>query len=74
MRHWNPYKDSLTGQSIHLVLRNNRQLALLFLDLDRFKHINDTMGHEAGDQLLQEAALRLKACLRDSDGKNGQEL
>jgi diguanylate cyclase (GGDEF)-like protein len=59
--------SELLGQGIHLALRNNRQLALLFLDLDRFKHINDTLGHEAGDQLLQEAALRLKACLRDSD-------
>jgi diguanylate cyclase (GGDEF)-like protein len=54
-------------QSIKHASRYERQLAVLFLDLDRFKHVNDTLGHEAGDQLLKEVATRLKTCLRDSD-------
>jgi diguanylate cyclase (GGDEF)-like protein/PAS domain S-box-containing protein len=73
------YHDGLTGlpnrslfsallnQSISEAHRYNRQLAVAFLDLDRFKQINDTLGHEAGDQLLQEVATRLKASVRDSD-------
>ena len=59
--------SKLLGQSINQAKRYNRKLAVLFLDLDRFKHINDTLGHEAGDQLLQEVATRLKTCLRDTD-------
>ena len=59
--------SKLLGQSIKQAQRQHRSLAVLFLDLDRFKHINDTLGHEAGDQLLQAVAVRLKACLRDSD-------
>jgi diguanylate cyclase (GGDEF)-like protein/PAS domain S-box-containing protein len=47
--------------------RNNKKVALLFLDLDRFKFINDTMGHLAGDSLLQSVAERLRSCVRESD-------
>jgi diguanylate cyclase (GGDEF)-like protein len=73
------YHDGLTGlpnrsmfskllsQRISEARRYNRQLAVAFLDLDRFKQINDTLGHEAGDQLLQEVATRLQGCVRDSD-------
>ncbi len=48
-------------------LRNDQRMALLYLDLDRFKLINDTMGHSAGDVVLKEAASRLKSVLRESD-------
>ncbi len=47
--------------------RNKERVAILCLDLDRFKEINDTMGHEAGDILLKQVSKRLKACLRESD-------
>ncbi|ALI09791.1 MULTISPECIES: EAL domain-containing protein [Pseudomonas] len=59
--------SKLLGQSIREASRYDRQLAVLFLDLDRFKQVNDTLGHDAGDQLLKEVALRLEACLRGSD-------
>ena len=73
------YHDGLTGlpnrsmfsrvlsQSISEAHRYERRLAVAFLDLDRFKQINDTLGHEAGDQLLKEVATRLKGCVRESD-------
>lgn len=47
--------------------RNGTELALMFIDLDRFKLVNDTLGHAVGDVLLQQAAMRLKACLRRGD-------
>jgi diguanylate cyclase (GGDEF)-like protein/PAS domain S-box-containing protein len=47
--------------------RNGTELAVMFIDLDRFKLVNDTLGHAKGDELLQQAAARLKACLRKGD-------
>jgi diguanylate cyclase (GGDEF)-like protein/PAS domain S-box-containing protein len=47
--------------------RHGKKLALLFLDLNGFKQVNDTLGHSCGDRLLQEVAKRLKACIRESD-------
>ncbi|MEA2080107.1 MAG: EAL domain-containing protein, partial [Pseudomonadota bacterium] len=47
--------------------RNQKQFALLFLDIDDFKRINDTLGHETGDLLLQKITERLAKCLRDTD-------
>ena len=55
------------GQALGLARRNKHQLALLFLDLDNFKRINDTLGHSIGDLLLIEVASRLSSSLRDND-------
>lgn len=52
------------------VIKSNRaglSLALLLIDLDQFKEVNDTLGHDVGDMLLQEAGRRISACVRDSD-------
>jgi diguanylate cyclase (GGDEF)-like protein/PAS domain S-box-containing protein len=71
--------DALTGlpnrrmfhdrllQEIKKAGRNENRLALLFIDLDGFKEVNDTLGHSRGDVLLTEVALRLQGCVRESD-------
>lgn len=73
------FYDSLTGlpnrqylmqdlkRFLAMAKRNKYQAAMLFIDLDRFKRINDTMGHSYGDKLLRKVAHRLQANLRDSD-------
>lgn len=59
-------KDRL-HQAIHHATRTNSQLAVVFVDLDQFKDINDSMGHHVGDQLLMIIADRLSQCTRESD-------
>ena len=73
------FYDALTGlpnrillldrlsQGLAAARRNNQKIALLFLDLDRFKNINDSLGHSVGDILLQEVAKRLQAYTREQD-------
>ncbi len=60
------FRDRL-NLAISQARRHDTQLAVMFLDMDRFKVINDSLGHLAGDQLLQAVAGRLTTCLRDSD-------
>jgi diguanylate cyclase (GGDEF)-like protein len=57
----------LLNRAIQSAERYNRKFAVFFIDLDRFKYINDTLGHAAGDQVLREIALRLKQTLRAVD-------
>ena len=73
------FRDSLTGlanralfmdhirQALERIRRSNSGVAVLFMDLDNFKAVNDSMGHEAGDRLLCEVALRIRNCIRPSD-------
>jgi diguanylate cyclase (GGDEF)-like protein/PAS domain S-box-containing protein len=55
------------NQAIALAPRNSKNVAVMFLDLDGFKHINDSLGHSIGDKLLQSVAKRLCSCVRASD-------
>lgn len=60
------FRDRL-DQEVRKAHRTEHSLCLMFIDLDRFKEVNDLMGHDAGDQLLVEAAYRLTGCVRSSD-------
>lgn len=60
------FRDRLE-QEIRKLERTGLSLALMFLDLDHFKEVNDTMGHDKGDDLLKAVALRLKSCVRETD-------
>ncbi|HEX5128859.1 MAG TPA: PAS domain S-box protein, partial [Usitatibacter sp.] len=65
-----PNRNALAARLEHALLRVNRagdRLALLFIDLDRFKKVNDTLGHAAGDEVLRQAAGRIRACVREVD-------
>jgi len=55
------------SQAIIRARRNSRKVALLFIDLDRFKHVNDSMGHAAGDRMLKAVAARLRSNVRETD-------
>jgi diguanylate cyclase (GGDEF)-like protein len=55
------------GRALAMAARHQRRLAVLFLDVDRFKHINDSLGHSVGDGLLQAVAREISMCVRSSD-------
>ena len=60
------FHDNLS-RALSRATRLNTTVVLLLLDLDRFKQVNDSLGHDVGDELLQEVAKRLKSILRESD-------
>jgi len=59
--------DDRLEHAIQRILRTRETVALLFVDLDGFKHINDTYGHDVGDKCLQKVAARLQSCVRRGD-------
>jgi len=59
--------SQLLSEAIKVAQRHRRKFSIMFVDLDRFKLINDTLGHAAGDLLLKEVAALFRQCLRDSD-------
>ena len=59
--------EDLLAHAIALAGRNGKRVAVLMLDLDRFKNVNDSFGHHIGDRLLEAVAVRLRNCLRESD-------
>lgn len=60
------FEDRL-GTTVAQARRHKSRAAVLMLDLDRFKHINDSLGHHIGDELLEQFAMRLRTCLRETD-------
>lgn len=59
--------DDRLAQALHAARRRSRQLAVLLMDVDNFKQVNDALGHAGGDAVLREVALRLARCVRKPD-------